>query len=208
MNRSIAGSLLGLVIASQVAWAEGDIARGETYFAVCKACHGEQAGGDPNIGSARIAGQKPWYLRRQLHNFRAGIRGVSPLNPFGLQMRGMALTLPDEQAIEDVIAYIGTLEPEPPPKTVEGDGLKGKEIFAICAGCHGERAEGSDPLNTPTLLGMADWYMVRQLTNFRADVRGAHIDDVFGRQMGSMARGLLSDEQAIRDAVAYINSLR
>jgi hypothetical protein len=55
---------------------------------------------------------------------------------------------------------------------------------------------------------MADWYMVRQLTNFRADVRGAHIDDVFGRQMGSMARGLLSDEQAIRDAVAYINSLR
>ena len=58
----------------------------------------------------------------------------------------------------------------------------------------------------PALAGQNDWYLKRQIENFRAQIRGGHEDDIYGDQMymlGSMLRG----EQAIDDVVAYINSL-
>ena len=50
-----------------------------------------------------------WYLHRQLKNFQDGIRGAHPRDPNGLQMSLMADTLQNDQAIDDVIAYINTL---------------------------------------------------------------------------------------------------
>jgi len=45
-----------------------------------------------------------------LKNFKAGIRGSDSRDTFGMQMAPMAMTLPTDQAIEDVAAYINTLE--------------------------------------------------------------------------------------------------
>jgi cytochrome c oxidase subunit 2 len=53
---------------------------------------------------------------------------------------------------------------------------------------------------------MSDWYLVRQLQNFKSGVRGAHPEDYYGMQMGFMGR-ILKDDEAINDLVAYINSL-
>jgi cytochrome c oxidase subunit 2 len=53
---------------------------------------------------------------------------------------------------------------------------------------------------------MTDWYMARQLQNFKDDVRGSHLQDFYGKQMGFMGR-ILQDEQAINDVIAYINTL-
>jgi cytochrome c oxidase subunit 2 len=53
---------------------------------------------------------------------------------------------------------------------------------------------------------MSDWYMAAQLKNFREGVRGAHPDDLHGSQMAQMA-AILANERAIRDLVAYLNSL-
>ena len=50
-----------------------------------------------------------WYLARQLQNYKDGIRGNHPGDPYGYQMNMMVDILPDEQAINDVIAYINTL---------------------------------------------------------------------------------------------------
>ena len=47
--------------------------------------------------------------------------------------------------------------------------------------------------------------MDRQLQNFRADIRGTHDIDIYGRQMAAMAR-LLSDRD-VADVIAYINTL-
>jgi hypothetical protein len=46
----------------------------------------------------------------QLSNFKAGIRGAVPEDASGATMRPMAMTLADEQAMKDVIAYILTLD--------------------------------------------------------------------------------------------------
>ena len=38
------------------------------------------------------------------------------------------------------------------------------------------------------MAGMTDWYLVRQLQNFKNDVRGSHVSDFYGMQMGFMGR--------------------
>ena len=53
---------------------------------------------------------------------------------------------------------------------------------------------------------MSDWYLLRQLQNFKSGVRGAHSRDRYGEQMGFMARNL-KDDQAMQDLVAYMNTL-
>ena len=50
-----------------------------------------------------------WYMLTQLANFRAGVRGAKPGDTSGALMRPMSMTLADEQAMRDVIAYITTL---------------------------------------------------------------------------------------------------
>ena len=65
---------------------------------------------------------------------------------------------------------------------------------------------GNKELNSPRVAGMSDWYMVKQLQNFRNGYRGAHEDDVLGAQMVPFAKNL-PDEQALLDVVTYINGL-
>lgn len=87
------------------------VARGKQLFQVCSACHGPDARGNPDTQAPKLAGQYPWYLERQLRNFRAGIRGVDSADTNGFMMRPMAEGLPDDQAVSDVVAYISTLKP-------------------------------------------------------------------------------------------------
>ncbi len=88
------------------ALAGGDPARGAEYYKVCVTCHGPDGAGNPAVQSPRIAGASDWYLLSSLQKFKAGMRGTYPTATI---MRGMAATLPDEQAMKDVIAHIMTL---------------------------------------------------------------------------------------------------
>jgi cytochrome c oxidase subunit 2 len=124
---------------------------------------------------------------------------------FGLQMRAMAITLQNDQAVEDVVAYVRTFDALPSETAITGDIENGREKFVLCAACHGKEAKGSDPFAAPRLEGQHDWYMNRQLQNFKADIRGNHDIDIYGRQMASMARTL--SDQDLTDVIAYINSL-
>src|SRR6266568_705291 len=88
-----------------------------------------------------------------------------------------------------------------------GDAAAGRPLYAVCAACHGLQAEGNPALNAPKLSGQGDWYLKRQLRNFKQGVRGAHPKDLYGPQMALMA-AILADDQATHDVVAYINTLR
>lgn len=88
---------------------EGDVAHGQQLYATCAACHGAKAGGDPKTGAPALAGMDDWYQLVQLENFKNGVRGADPDDSHGQQMASIATLLPDEQAMKDVIAYIGTL---------------------------------------------------------------------------------------------------
>lgn len=82
----------------------------------------------------------------------------------------------------------------------------GQAQYAVCASCHGQQAEGNPALNAPRLNGLQTWYLERQLKYYQLGVRGAHPDDLYGRQMAPMANMLNSDE-AIRNMAAYISQL-
>jgi cytochrome c oxidase subunit 2 len=87
-----------------------------------------------------------------------------------------------------------------------GDAAAGKASFAPCAACHGQNAEGNLAMNAPKLTGMDDWYLQRQLRQYKSGQRGSDPADVLGIQMRGMASTLANDK-AIRDVVAYIGTL-
>jgi cytochrome c oxidase subunit 2 len=200
--------LSGLLIVAPTAFAEPNLVNGKTKFIVCEGCHMATGCGSKEIGAPRIAGQSHSYELRQLLNFKAGIRGTKPEDTFGAVMRPMALTLPTDQDIEDTIAYFSTLKPEILPDTIQGGNVaKGKEIYAICAVCHGDDGKGIDLLSAPRVAGIPDWYLERQIRNFDKEIRGTHPEDIFGRQMGVIQKLMLENDQAILDVVTFINTL-
>jgi cytochrome c553 len=89
----------------------GDPKAGAASYATCMACHGLQGAGNPEVLAPRIAGTDDWYLATQLRKFRSGVRGANPKDLEGALMRPMARILRDEDAIRNVVAYIGTLKP-------------------------------------------------------------------------------------------------
>jgi len=184
----------------------GNASVGAAQYAVCAACHGQQGEGNVALNAPKISGQSSWYLKRQIMNYKRGLRGTQEGDTFGQQMIGMVATLPDEQAVDNVVAHIRTFPDNPATTTIEGDTGAGAEEYRICAYCHGKDGLGVQALNAPRLAGMSDWYIERQLHSFRDDVRGSHPQDYYGFQMGLMGQSLY-DEQAMKDLVAYINTL-
>jgi cytochrome c553 len=89
----------------------GNPVAGKALFPICIACHGVQGAGNQALKAPRIAGTDDWYLATQLRKFKSGVRGTNPKDIEGAMMRPMAMTLPDEDAVRNVVAYIGTLKP-------------------------------------------------------------------------------------------------
>jgi cytochrome c oxidase subunit 2 len=199
-------------LAAQPTYAEvlakrpGDAHMGQAQYAVCATCHGAAGEGNQALNSPKLAGQEAWYMRRQLEYFKNGARGSHEDDVYGRQMAPMAATLVDAAAIENVIAYIETFPDNLPETTVVGDVDAGSRTYRTCVACHGARGEGIFSTNAPRQAGMSDWYLVNQLKNFRAGIRGTHANDKFGMQMQMMAAILQSDEQ-IDNVVAYMNTL-
>ncbi len=186
--------------------APGDPVAGQAAYAVCSACHGPQGEGNAQLNAPKLAGQAGWYLARQLRSFKQGLRGRAEQDPIAGQMAPMAATLADDAAIRNVVAYIGSLPDAAPPATIRGDAARGQALYSTCAACHGVSGQGVWSTNAPRLAHMSDWYLKRQLENFRHGLRGAHPQDFNGAQMAAMARSL-ADEQAVNDVVAHIDAL-
>jgi len=88
----------------------GDLANGyDLYQGKCSVCHGREGEGSWGTHAPRLAGMTDWYLKRQLQYFKDGTRGNHPEDQQGYQMTHMVSALADEEAIDDVVAYINTL---------------------------------------------------------------------------------------------------
>ena len=183
----------------------GDVAAGQALYATCAACHGTQGEGNLALNAPKLSGQGAWYLERQLKLFKWGARGTHEKDAFGKVMAPMVATLPDDAAIASVASYIASLPDAPAAATLQGNVDTGRQRYATCAACHGADGRGIAATNAPRLAGMSDWYMARQLKNFRDGVRGAHAQDVHGAQIALVA-GMLADDAAIGSVLAYINS--
>ncbi len=91
---------------------KGDARRGVQFFQVCAACHKVDGSGNPALKAPSLLNTHDWYLLAQLRNFKSGVRGANEKDLGGQQMRPMAMTLPDEQAMRDVVAYVARLARE------------------------------------------------------------------------------------------------
>ncbi len=183
-----------------------DAVAGQATFATCTACHGANGEGNETLSAPKLAGQHGWYLAHQLRNFRHGIRGGAPGETIAAQMVPFAQML-DDQAVDNVVAYIGTLPNEPPRATLSGDAERGRGLFVTCANCHGTDGQGVWSTRAPGLANQSDWYLLRQMQNFRNGVRGRHAQDFYGAQMARIGQAM-GDDQTTMDIVAYIGTLR
>jgi len=185
----------------------GNAEQGGALYAVCAGCHGPEGKGNAAMNAPAIAGLDSWYVSAQLKNFKTGLRGTHQDDAYGKQMAQMAATLANDAAIRDVAAHISTLAISPSEKTVSGDVDNGRNLYMTCASCHGKEGNGVWSIKAPRLNGLDDWYLVRQLHNFKNGLRGTHNSDAAGVQMTRLAQILKSD-QSINDVVAYIKTLK
>ena len=102
-------AMLGLLAACN---SEPPVSSAETFYADnCAACHGADGSGNQALNAPRLAGASDWYLVRQLRLYKSGARGTHEDDATGRQMAPMMATLPDDQAIIDVVSYINSLSP-------------------------------------------------------------------------------------------------
>ena len=206
MNKLLlAVASIGLVLCTSDGLAQS-AERGSEPYKVCAGCHGFKGEGNQEVGAPKLASQESWYLARQIKNFRDRIRGASEADASGHKMSQMASSLMSDAEIQDLVAYIATLPDYPATHTIEGDVSRGQQLYATCAACHGAKAEGDQKTGAPALAGMSDWYQLVQLENFKSGVRGQDPHDAYGQQMASIT-SLLPDQQAMKDVIAYIDSL-
>lgn len=89
------------------------LAQGESYppsdaplnTQLCMTCHGSYGQGSPVVGGPNLTGMEPWYLKRQLENFRAQVRGAEHDYVQGSEMRATAMALSDA----DIVALMESI---------------------------------------------------------------------------------------------------
>ena len=187
-------------------YAEPAGAAGPASLGACAACHGAELQGDIALLAPNLSVLSVWYMERQLRNYKSGLRAPPGTeNLPGLQMQPMAAVL-DEAGIAAAAGLVEAVPERAAPATVTGDAQRGEALYRTCTVCHGAQAEGNQALNAPRLAGQSDWYLVSQLQNYKVGIRGVH-GDIWGAQMRA-STGVLADDSAIVDVVAYINTLR
>ena len=172
----------------------------ELAISVCSACHGVDGNSvDPIF--PRLAGQKAWYLRQQLKEFRANTRG----DPYAVAyMWGMASRL-SNATIGALAAYFSHQKAGPGTPEPVAIVKRGRDIYQhgipvqgipACAACHGPQAAGSAQF--PRLAGQHAEYIMNQLQAFQDNMRKVAI-------MHGVAKTLRRSE--MRAVADYLESL-
>jgi hypothetical protein len=82
---------------------------------------------------------------------------------------------------------------------------RGEALFTACAGCHGDGGQGQPAMHAPNLTGLGSAYLVRELRDFRAGIRG-NDSDTYGFMMMGRASALPGD-RGLRDVAAFVDTL-
>lgn len=86
------------------------------------------------------------------------------------------------------------------------EAVRGAELYQLCAQCHGAAGQGNQAALAPSIAGLAEWYVLAQLQNFKSGARGTHPDDTGGLRMYPMSQTLKSDED-MQAVAAYVAKL-
>ena len=198
---------LMLVAAAQFGSVAHADSRGEQLYRNCVICHGPDGQGIELQLAPALTGLSEKYMVEQLKKFKNGTRGAHHEDVAGLRMLPMAQTMVTEEDMQAVAKYIISLGSKKVPATVEGgDAAKGQALYATCLACHGPDGKGIEATGAPNLTNQHDWYLLTQIKHFKSKIRGYDPSDIGAMQMYPMMQ-LLADEQAMKDVVAYIQTL-
>ncbi|MEP6967377.1 MAG: c-type cytochrome [Pseudomonadota bacterium] len=157
----------------------------------CSACHGE-AGVSENPQFPFLADQSAAAIYKQLHDYRSGARASPIMSPLVQQLsERQMLDLAAYFSHDEAVGALGRRWPDP-DRLAERLAFNGDPARNLpsCAACHGAGVGG--PIETPTLIGQHEEYILRQLQLYAS---GERRNDVYGR-MRSVARRLTPDEMA------------
>ncbi|WP_428623164.1 c-type cytochrome [Sedimenticola sp.] len=170
MNKWLVSVSVLLAMAVGVAQAAGDPAAGKTKSTTCLACHGAD-GNSANAVWPKLAGQHPSYIKKQLQNFKAGVRKNDLMSP-------MAMPL-SEQDMDDLAAYFSS-QTQAPGTTAADKVELGSKIYrggnaatdvAACMACHGPAGAGNPTAKFPRIAGQHAAYVEKMLKDFRSGAR-------------------------------------
>jgi cytochrome c553 len=134
--------------------------------ASCAGCHGvDGISAIPVVPN--LAGQRPPYLYLELKAYQSGERGART-------MQGAVKKYLNEDALINVSAYYGSLDPAQPTSSAAptaADPVElGKAAAASCGGCHGEHGVSKIP-GMPSLVGLDRKYLVTAMKEYQSDQR-------------------------------------
>lgn len=155
----------GLVLVLPLAAWAGNVEAGriKSESERCQECHGADGNGNGEDGKfARLAGQYPAYIVKQLQDFRSGARKHDT-------MMIMAKSL-DEPDLADIAAYYGGL-PAMRGEPTQADTQTAQRLFAACAACHGPQGKGTGNAAFPVIGGQEVKYLRNQLLAWRSGER-------------------------------------
>jgi OOP family OmpA-OmpF porin len=192
-NNNIVGVLAIMLVATTHAYAidnpdtpseinqrigTGDPVIGKDKSALCQGCHGED-GNSVSGDFPKLSGQWSDYIQKQVREFQNGAR-------YNEVMTDMAMSVDNFHDLFDIAAYFAS-QKQMGGTPIEDDAekklyLEGEKLYTEgnkrtgafrCIKCHGEYGKGQ-PLNNnlfPVLGGQHKAYLIKQLTDFKHEVR-------------------------------------
>ena len=184
----------------------------------CSTCHGDNAMGNDDMGSPKLANVGYVYIVKQLTNFAEGKRTDLTLGVMNDIAKGLTA-----QDIRDLAAYENGDDSKSRVlelsdlKALEAGGKKIGEVYKgkmlvtygdeekripACQSCHGANGRGADPI-FPKIAQQRYVYIVNQLTHWRD---GTRANDPVLQGVGAMravAKKLSDDD--INNAAAYLS---
>lgn len=85
-------------------------AAGRAAYQQCAACHGPNAEGVEALGAPPLRGLNAWYFKKQLDDFKSGIRGYSATDTFAASMRAIAQSIDTKETADAIASYLHIIE--------------------------------------------------------------------------------------------------
>lgn len=178
--------------------ASGDTRRGASIAAqTCAACHGDKGLSQsvaPGPIFPSLAGQSPYAIYKQLHDFQSGARVNQMMTPVAqtLAATDLAAVAAYYSAASREYTALGARQmigdtPEIDRLATDGDSHR---RIPACLACHVNNSGG--PIETPVITGQSSDYLLAQLNAFATRQRK---NDVYGR-MRDVAGRLTPAERA------------
>lgn len=201
---AIAAIFVLFATSSGAALVDGDPEAGKAKAMPCQSCHGTD-GNSPNPLWPKLAGQNASYLKKQLQDFKSGLRSNPIMSP-------MAAKLSDED-IRNLAVYYAN-QPTSKGVTPEKYLALGEKVYRqgnketgvpACMACHGPAGNGNPAAAWPQLAGQHGNYVENQLKAYRSGERA--------NGPNAMMQGVaekMSDEEitAVANYVAGMNATR